>query len=383
MSAGRELFDGMPPELRALCVNAWEEGRARALGVELVADDGPRRAPQQARPAASPIPIHPETPPRWFLEERRLAAQGRKPPANRRERRALDVARSVADGRTAELERELYREKMRAHQRAHVKRWRYIPSRPALDGHAPTRPMTAQQVIASRSALADEWGARAAVSAMPAPIAAALVGWIDSLPLSSRYGSPWSSRLVRRTVATLCAILYACRPSWREGYAVVTIGMGRERLAGIMGCAPESGREYSLSALSHVELGSLAILERLGVMARTQLPGDAVPGCDRGTTGFAFNHYLFPAYMVRSGDEWGDPSRPNPSLPRELREHVAPWLALGEKARARVELARAAALAQAIARHEGVDGEPVVVELVDQVDQVDQLAPPERPPPLR
>jgi hypothetical protein len=249
-----------------------------------------------------------------------------------------------------EVKRDAYRARQRVHQRAHQRRWRYLQTRPSTDPRlgAP-RPATVQQFIATRAAISDEWGCRATVAAMPAPIARALCEWINGLGASHAYGSPWSSRLARRTVATLAAVLYASRPSWRDGYALATTGMGRARIAEIIGDAPESGRPYALSSLSHHEYGSIPILAELGIMERTQLPGDAVPACDRGFA-FAFNHYLIPLAMVDAGDQWGDPSRINPSLAPELAAEIAPWVAASEGELLRLAEIRACALTHALDR---------------------------------
>jgi hypothetical protein len=339
----------VPADLRAECAGSFNRGReeARARGDMRAPGE---RLPEHAIPAFTPIPIHPETPPQWYRNERAALARGDRRPANRNERRALEAAQRIADGRVEEVQRDAYRARMRAHQRAHAKRWRYVQTRPSADPRleAP-RPATAQQFIATKAAISDEWGCRATVAAMPAPIALALSEWIEGLGASHAYGSPWSSRLARRTVATLAAVLYASRPSWRDGYALVTTGMGRERIAAIIGDAPESGRPYAVSSLSHHEYGSIPILAALGCMERTQLPGDAVPGCDRGYS-FAFNHYLIPHLMVSAGDQWGDPSRINPSLPPELAALIAPWTAAPEGELLRLAEVRACALTTALDR---------------------------------
>lgn len=350
----RDLLDFVPPSLRAECALALEEGRARAQGRELYSDHEPPRAPGEAIPRPRlDVPIHPEVPPQWWLDEVRAERRGQRAsidPSKRAGRRALERAMAMADGRVADLERAAYRDRQRAHQRTYRRRWRYLPTKGADDRDlGPSRPATAQQLTAARSAVSDEWGARAAVASFPVGVARRLTDWVESLGPSNAYGSPWSSRLVRRTVATAAAVLFASRPSWRPGYALVTTGFSRERLAAIIGAAPESGRRYSVSALASTEWGSLGILEALGIWHRQQLPGDAVPASDRGRA-FAFNHYAVPAEMVGGSDQWGDPSRPNPTMPRELLERIAPWCVPGERLRERLAAARSAVLERELAR---------------------------------
>lgn len=364
-----------PADVRDACAIALEEGRARAEGRELTGDT-PARSAEYARPRArAAIPVHPETPPRWYREELAALARGDRKPTNRNERRALEAAINYANGTTEGVQREAYRARQRAHQRAHKRRFRYLRPRPAPDGLGAPRPTTAQQFIGARAALADEWGTRATIASMPAPIAEKLTEWIGQLAPCDAYGSPWGSRLVRRTVSTAAAILFACRPSWREGYALVTTGQGRARLAAIMGPAPESGREFCVSSLSHTEYGSLRILEELGIFERVQLPGDAVPSSDRGHA-FAFNHYLVPLAMCPAADEWtGDPSRVNPSIRRELLEEIAPWCAAPGGEAERLASVRARALSAALERVAGP-------ELEEDVDRVPELEEHDRGPDL-
>jgi len=376
----RYLLDLVPADMRDACAIALEEGRARGQGRELTGET-PARTPEVARPRVRvPIPVHPETPPRWYREELAALARGDRPASNRKERRALEVSKRIADGSVEEVQRDAYRARQRAHQRAHRRRHRYLRQPAAPDGLAMGRAATAQQFIGARAALTDEWGARATTGAFPAPIAAKLAEWVREMPRSDAYASPWCSRFVRRTVSTLAAILFAARPSWRPGYALVTTGMGRERLAAIMGPAPESGRRFSVSSLSHVEYGSLAVLEELGILERTQLPGDAVPDCDRGH-GFAFNHYLVRLEMCPAGDEWSEPSRLNPSIPRELLEEIAPWVAAPEGEAMRLASVRAQALTAALERVAG--GELPELDAPPDLEDLEERLPAElwHPPP--
>jgi hypothetical protein len=207
-------------------------------------------------------------------------------------------------------------------------------------------------------------------------VALKLAEWIGQLAPCDWYGSPWSSRLVRRVVSTLAAILFAGRPSWRPGYALVTTGMGRERLAAIMGPAPESGRRFSVSSLSHTEYGSLRILEELGILERTQVAGDAVPSCDRGHA-FAFNHYLVRLELCPAGDQWGDPTRVNPSLRRELLEEIAPWCAAPGGEAERLATVRARAMSAAL---EHVSGPELHQELEELHQELEHVSGPELEP---
>ena len=376
------LLDCVPPDVRDACATALEAGRAIGERRELMGDQS-ERAPASALPRArAPIPVHPEVWPKWYREERERFRRGDRPPANRHERRALEVAQRVADGAVDAAALEAYRARARMHQRKYRRRWKYLAPRAPSDSRlAMPRPATAQQFIAARSAIADEWGARSVAGAMPAPIAAKLAGWVRQLGPCDAYGSPWASRLVRRTVSTLAAIIFAARPSWRAGYALVTSGMGRARLTEIIGPAPESGRRYSVSSLSHVDYGSLAILEELGILERTQVPGDAVPGADRGFA-YAFNHYLVPVGMCDALDEWGDPSRLNPSTPREVLEEIAPWCAAPAAELARLADVRAAALATALATVNEAPPEELRLEELEELEasgELEELEP--RPPP--
>lgn len=352
----------VPAELRAECARLFAEGQLEALRVEPLTDGTPPRRPDQARPAAPrlDVPIHPEVPPQWYLEELRAERRGdRRPdPSSRHGRRQLERAMAMADGHALDLEKQQYRDKQRAHQRAYKRRFRWLPTRPSPNRTlGPSRPISAQQLIASRSAVADEWGCRAAVAALPVGIARRIIEWVEGLAPSVHYGSPWSSRLVRRTVATLCAVIYGSRPSWRPGAALVTTGYSRERITEVIGPTPESGRSYSISSLSSTEWGSLGILERLGIWTRQQLPGDAVPAMDRGDA-YAFNHYVIPLEVVGRADQWGDPSRTSPSIPPELLERVAPWCVPGDRHRARIAAAREAALEAALQRMNEADDVP-------------------------
>jgi len=381
----RYLLEMVPPDMRDACALALEAGRARAERRELTGDQATRNE-HQARPAArleaAHIPVHPETPPAWYRQEMARAARGDRAPASRRGKRQLQAAMRVADGSVEQASAEAYRERKRRHFQTHARRFRYLRPQPR-DGYAMPRAATAEQFIAARSAIMDEWGCRAAVVAMPAPIALRILAWVQSLPPCGLYGSPWASRLVRRTVATLCAILYAARPSWRDGYALVTTGMGRARLCEIIGLAPESGRSYSVHSLSHTEYGSLAILERIGVLERTQLPGYAVPACDRGGE-YAFNHYLVPMGLVHALDGWGKVGVVNPTIPRDVAVEIAPWLAETEGQTRQLELVRAAALQRALEQldqeHGAADGS---VDLVDQVDAGAPLEGADPPDPQR
>lgn len=380
------LLDYVPADVRAECARALEVGRARGEGRELIGATMARGA-AQARPATrTPIPVHPEVAPQWYREEVERLARGDRKAANRQERRALAVAVQIANGATDEAKRAAYRQRQRAHQRTYHRKFHFLKQPAAPDGLGLGRASTAEQFAAARSALADEWGCRAAVAAMPAGIARALLAWVRELGPSHLYGSPWSSRLVRRTVSTLCVILYVSRPAWRDGYALATTGFGRDRIAGIMGPAPESGRCYSVGSLSHCDFGSLAILERIGVLRRTQLPGDAVPACDRGNA-YAFNHYLVPLGMVDASDQWGQPSRVNPSLPPELAVEIAPWMEATDAARVKLDQVRAVAMSRALRRLVEAQGctpreagELDPPEL-DELDELDERGAYEHPPP--
>lgn len=334
----------------------WREQlkAARAQGsAELAHNRATANAHKYAKPSEvwSLIPKHPETEPEWHRTERL---------ANRKAKRRGGAVERVGDvaEKLAELDAIKRRDdahdrrlaKYRADKRElfarHSPQWdRLKPRAPKRRDKSPLRPATRQQIIAARMAIASEEGCRAAIASLPVAHQRAFVAWADELASEYRgnaYASPYASRAMRKTVATLCAILYAARCSWREGITYVTTGLGREGIVGVIGAAPESGRPYSLSAMSHVDTGSLPILERLGILYRDQLPGDRVPECDRGCdSGRAFNHYMF---TVDRHDQWAaSATRPNPSAPRDLLVALCPWLALTDGDRVRIADARAAA----------------------------------------
>ena len=264
------------------------------------------------------------------------------------------AAASRADTFAAERERLLWRRRKEAHKKKVARRFvRLKPLAPKRRGVEPLRPFTREQMMAARVAMSDEFGTRAVIAALPVPMMMALAQAAKELEDGYvRGGRAFSSRMIRKATSTLGATLFMSRPSERDGYALVTTGLGREGILKVMGAALESGEEYSVSALSNTDTGSLPFLEELGVMLRTQVPASAVPACDRGCErSYAFNHYLFTDEMVPEDDQWGmfgNCLRPNPSAPRELLEYVCPWLALSRGEH--LTLARARAAVEALAR---------------------------------
>ena len=323
-------------DLRAQIAAARRRSRVERLEREAFsAAERARHATPRRRDDRDAVSIHSEEEPKWHEEHRAR---------NRRERRQGHRASRIADDETLPLEERMRRQRIADFHRRCKTHWDYhAPRAPADGAEAPLRSLTQQQTRFPRIALASERNCRMVAAGFPVEVQKrfhAMAAWLDG---EHEYrdvgGSVWSGRMMRKCVATWAAIAYGCRTSHRDEFSYCTTGLARKGIVALIGRVPETGRNFSLSALSDVDTGALAMLEHFELLVRTQLPGHVVPASDRDpTTGYAMNHYLFDHELIPGEDRWRESKGGiNPSAPLELLEMTCPEdLALTDKQRAKL-----------------------------------------------